>query len=203
MSDEAEPMMGSLGWNTHSLTLPLWPGSLYMRLRVCEFQMYTQRSPLPAVTCGGERRSGWDGQGGGGRARSAAGARAIAPGAAARHLFTLTLALYLGPPPPPPLQGRTAAGGAPWCAPCCRRGSSRSAAGSSRTCARAPQTPWCSGWRARRAACPTRCGWAGGWIGGREARGEAAGEACSSSTTRPRVTHAKGGRVVAQGASSR
>ena len=54
-------MMGSLGWNTVSLTLPLCPGSLYMRLRVEAFQMYTQRSALPAVTCGGSVWHGWVG----------------------------------------------------------------------------------------------------------------------------------------------
>jgi hypothetical protein len=48
-----------LGWNTVSLTLPLCPGSLYMRLRVEAFQMYTQRSALPAVTCGGSVWHGW------------------------------------------------------------------------------------------------------------------------------------------------
>lgn len=52
-------MTGSLGWNTVSFTLPLCPGSLYMRLRVAAFQMYTQRSALPAVTC----RGGGDVQG--------------------------------------------------------------------------------------------------------------------------------------------
>lgn len=44
-------MMGSFGWKTHSFTLPLCPGSLYMSARVVVFQMYTHRSPLPAVTC--------------------------------------------------------------------------------------------------------------------------------------------------------
>ena len=40
-----------------SFTLPLCPGSLYMRLRVAASHTYTKRSPLPAVTCarGGER----------------------------------------------------------------------------------------------------------------------------------------------------
>ena len=59
-------MTGSLGWNTVSFTLPLCPGSLYMRLRVAAFQMYTQRSALPAVTCrnGGDVCKGADRSGG-------------------------------------------------------------------------------------------------------------------------------------------
>ena len=50
LSLEHEPMMGSLGWNTASLTLPLWPGSLYSSLRDAASQMYTERSEEPAVT---------------------------------------------------------------------------------------------------------------------------------------------------------
>lgn len=42
--------VGHASSEAHSFTDPECPGSLYMRLRVCAFQTYTMRSPLPAAT---------------------------------------------------------------------------------------------------------------------------------------------------------
>lgn len=43
-------LIGSLGWKSTSLTLPLWPGSLYNILRVLASQIYTNLSAEPAET---------------------------------------------------------------------------------------------------------------------------------------------------------
>mmetsp|Transcript_1901 Transcript_1901/g.2957 ORF Transcript_1901/g.2957 Transcript_1901/m.2957 type:complete len:250 (+) Transcript_1901:605-1354(+) len=49
LSLEAEPMMGSVGWNATSFTLPVCPGSLYIILQEWTSHTYTMRSALPAV----------------------------------------------------------------------------------------------------------------------------------------------------------
>jgi len=166
----------------HSFTDPEWPGSLYMRLRVCAFQMYTVRSPLPAATCRAagvgravmraRRQEGGHGD----RREGTYVAHGNSCGNSGRHhpphheehihkrdhlarcltgpcaLLAANRQAGLKPAGPRPTLPPSATP-APWL----RLGSSRSAAGSSQTCARGPQTPWSSGWRARTAACPTPC----------------------------------------------
>lgn len=50
LSDEADAMMGSSGWNTASFTDPECPGSRYNSFSLWTSHMQTILSPLPAVT---------------------------------------------------------------------------------------------------------------------------------------------------------
>lgn len=50
LSLDPEAIIVSFGWKSTSLTLPLWPGSLYKILRDVVSQMYMNRSAEPALT---------------------------------------------------------------------------------------------------------------------------------------------------------